>query len=203
MHSSTPSIHPCIRLLIHSFIHPSIHSTHVDHYNRVFTSEQPSMVDTHIGHQPFLVGRRVSQLAKLGWQKAQHVYVPLHCVHPDGGTVPCTLLVVQRKFPMMVYEKLPSGCPIARSQPTYQAAQNHYEMQAAKVIISKDPSLQARNFLAYCTERAQSTLFCTWHELIQLCLESIFMQPKVVIAHAAFICDSVDEGSVTCPTTAA
>ena len=116
------------------------------------------MVEPYSAHQPFLAVHRVSQLAKLGWQKAQHVYVPLHCVHPDGGGVPCTLLVVQRMFPMMVYEKLPSGCPIARSQPTYQAAQNHYEMQAAKVSISKDPLLQARTLLAYCTERAQSTL---------------------------------------------
>lgn len=151
-------MHSFIHSFIHSSIHSSIHSTHVDHYNKVSTPEQVSMVDTYIAHQPFLVVHRVSQLAKLGWQKAQHVYVPLHCVHPDGGAVPCTLLVVQRKFPIMVYEKLPSGCPIARSQPTYQAAQNHYEMQAAKVSISKDSSLQARNLLADYTARAQSAL---------------------------------------------
>ncbi len=75
-------------------------------------------------------------MARLGWQKSQHAYVPLHCIHQEGGPVPCTLLVVQRKYPIMMYERLPSGIPIARSQQAYRAAQNQYERQAANVSMA-------------------------------------------------------------------
>ncbi|KAL0024592.1 hypothetical protein WJX77_001215 [Trebouxia sp. C0004] len=74
---------------------------------------------------------RVSPMARMGWQKSQRAYVPLHCVHPEGGTLPCTLLVVQRKYPVMMHEKLPSGVPITRSQQAYRTAQNQFEIQAA------------------------------------------------------------------------
>ena len=69
----------------------------------------------------------------MGWQDSQRAYVPLHCVYPEGGNVPCTLLVVQRKYPVMMHEQLPSGVPITRSQQAYQTAQNQFEVQAANV----------------------------------------------------------------------
>ena len=76
---------------------------------------------------------RVSPTARMGWQKSQRAYVPLHCVYPEGGTLPCTLLLVQRKYPVMMHELLPSGVPITRSQQAYQTAQNQFEVQAANV----------------------------------------------------------------------
>ena len=76
---------------------------------------------------------RVSQLAKLGWQKAQSVLLPLHCVRPDGGLIPCTLIVVQRKYPMMVRERLPSGVVIIRTPEAVRAAQSDFDAQAAIV----------------------------------------------------------------------
>jgi hypothetical protein len=72
-------------------------------------------------------------MARMGWQDSQRAYVPLHCVYPEGGNVPCTLLVVQRKYPVMMHEQLPSGVPITRSQQAYQTAQNQFEVQAANV----------------------------------------------------------------------
>ena len=76
---------------------------------------------------------RVSPMATLGWQKAQRSYVPLHCIQPEGGSIASTLLVVQRKYPVMVWERLPSGVTVTVSLPTYEAAQSQYENQAAKV----------------------------------------------------------------------
>ena len=75
-------------------------------------------------------------MAKMGWQKAQRSYVPLNCIQPEGGSIASTLLVVQRKYPVMVWERLPSGVPVTVSLPTYEAAQTQYEHQAAKVVIS-------------------------------------------------------------------
>lgn len=69
----------------------------------------------------------------MGWHKSQRTFVPVHCLQPEGGPVPCTLLVVQRKYPLMMWERLPSGVPITRSQQAYRAAQNQYETQAANV----------------------------------------------------------------------
>ena len=78
----------------------------------------------------------MSPRAKLGWQKSQRSYVPLHCIQSEGGSVPCTLLLVQRKYPVMVWERLPSGVTVIVSQHTYESAQNQYENQAAKVTIA-------------------------------------------------------------------
>ncbi len=79
----------------------------------------------------------------MGWQKSQRAYVPLHCVHPEGGPLPCTLLLVQRKYPVMMHEVLPSGVPITRSQQAYQTAQNQFEIQAANV----SPLLQLLHYI--------------------------------------------------------
>ena len=72
-------------------------------------------------------------MAKLGWQKPQRSYVPLHCIQSEGGCVACTLLLVLRKYPVMVWERLPSGITVTVSKHTYENAQDRYENQAAKV----------------------------------------------------------------------
>lgn len=91
---------------------------------------------------------RVSPKARLGWQKSQHAYVPLHCIYPERGTIPCTLLLVQRKYPVMMHEVLPSGVPITRSQQAYQTAQNQFEIQAANVSPLDTLTFQ---IVQYCT----------------------------------------------------
>lgn len=74
-------------------------------------------------------------MAKLGWQKTQSVLVPLQCIQADGGAVPRTLLLVQRKYPTMVRERLPSGVVITRTPEGYRAAQSRYETFAANVSL--------------------------------------------------------------------
>lgn len=76
---------------------------------------------------------RLSCSARLGWQSSNSCYTPLHCVYPDGGAIPYTQLVVQRKYPAMIWEKLPSGVTRTHTPKAYQAAQSHYDIQAAKV----------------------------------------------------------------------
>lgn len=75
---------------------------------------------------------RVSATAKLGWQSANSCYTPLHCVQPKGGTIPYTLLLVRRKFPKMIWEKLPSGVTRTHTPKAYQAAESTFETEAAK-----------------------------------------------------------------------
>ena len=93
-------------------------------------------------------GGRVSPMARMGWQKSQRAYVPLHCIYPEGGPLPCTLLLVQRKYPVMMHELLPSGVPITRSQQAYQTAQNQFEIQAANVRPLNTLTFQ---IVQYCT----------------------------------------------------
>ena len=77
----------------------------------------------------------MDETAKLGWQKAQSVLVPLQCIQTDGGAIPRTLLVVQRKYPTMVRERLPSGVVIIRTPEAYRAAQSRFETVAANVSL--------------------------------------------------------------------
>ena len=43
------------------------------------------------------------------------------------------LLVVQRKYPTIIWERLPSGVTRTHTPKAFQAAETHYETQAAKV----------------------------------------------------------------------
>lgn len=71
--------------------------------------------------------------------------LPLHCIQPEGGALGCTLLVVQRKHPSMVWERLPSGITITRSPQAHTAAQTRFEEQAAKVRIPAPASCHAHS----------------------------------------------------------
>ena len=92
------------------------------------------------------LARRVGQSAKLGWQQAHSVLLPLHCIQAEGGAIACTLLLVQRKYPTLVRARLPSGVIITQTPKAYTAAQSHLEAQAANVrsrllpAVSHDPS---------------------------------------------------------------
>lgn len=76
---------------------------------------------------------RVGQLAKLGWQQAHSVLLPLHWIQAEGGAIACTLLLVQRKCPTLVRVQLPSGVVITQTPQAYAAAQSLFETQAANV----------------------------------------------------------------------
>ncbi|KAL0034552.1 hypothetical protein WJX79_008066 [Trebouxia sp. C0005] len=103
---------------------------------------------------------RASPMARMGWQKSQRTYVPLHCLYSEGGTLPCTLLVVQRKYPVMMHELLPSGVPITRSQQAYQTAQNQFEIQAAnagEIVSAQLHERETRRCQQIATTRSASS----------------------------------------------
>ncbi|KAK9829033.1 hypothetical protein WJX72_003535 [[Myrmecia] bisecta] len=76
---------------------------------------------------------RVAAATRLGWQAWRGVYVPLPIVHREGGLMPRTLVLVQRVFPLLYCEQLPSGVPVLRSQRAQQAAERRYEQDASKM----------------------------------------------------------------------
>ncbi|GAB4823428.1 hypothetical protein N2152v2_010474 [Parachlorella kessleri] len=85
---------------------------------------------------------KVHSGAKLGWQKHRSCIVPLGSVHHEGGLIPRTLLVVHRKYPQLMWVKLPSGIDMYQTQRHFQAAQRRADDDISKMKAFVDSEIQ-------------------------------------------------------------
>ena len=75
------------------------------------------------------VVRRAAPGLRLGLQRDRIMYVPLHMVHPEGGVVPATVIVVQRIYPMLHKDSI----GVMRTPKAHSAAQALAEARLAQV----------------------------------------------------------------------
>lgn len=71
---------------------------------------------------------------KLGLQRSPSSTVPLHQVHAEGGLLPQTVLLVQRKHPTLMWQRLPDGRVLLQSLTAHAAAQEAAAAQQAQVF---------------------------------------------------------------------
>lgn len=76
--------------------------------------------------------RRVAWDAPLGYQRARVSFASLHGGVPNGGPLPCTLLLVQRCFPV-VYRVAFGGSVLFMTASALAAAESRYAAAAARV----------------------------------------------------------------------
>ena len=74
--------------------------------------------------------RRAAPGLRLGLQRDRIMYVPLHMVHPEGGVVPATVIVVQRIYPMLHKDSI----GVMRTPKAHAAAQALAEARFAQVL---------------------------------------------------------------------
>jgi hypothetical protein len=78
------------------------------------------------------VGRRVAWDAPLGFQRAKLTFASLHGGLLGGGPLPCTLLLIQRCYPVVYWVKL-GGSALMMTATALAAAEGRYNSAAARV----------------------------------------------------------------------
>ena len=76
---------------------------------------------------------RVAPDAKLGATRHRSAIVPLHLVRGDGGVVPCTTLLVQRKYPLYYSQQSGAG-KVCLTPKAHSKALLGAEVRASKVM---------------------------------------------------------------------
>ena len=79
-----------------------------------------------------------SSSLKLGKQAHRLSYVPLGAVHPSGGTIPQTVVVVLRRYPRLMWTKLPSGVATFQTPRAQATAEQrlHAELTQARTAAA-------------------------------------------------------------------
>lgn len=71
--------------------------------------------------------------AKLGQQAHRSIHLPLNAVHPAGGAIPQTDVVIQRKGPVLMWVRAPDGSSYTTSQRGHAQILKQQEAQLCKV----------------------------------------------------------------------
>lgn len=86
--------------------------------------------------------------AKLGLQRSPGSFTPLHLVHPGGGLVPQTVLLVQRRHPPLLWQRTAEGRAATRSPQAHAAA-----LDAATARLAQASPCALRSTVPDCTAR--------------------------------------------------
>ncbi|MCO5582656.1 hypothetical protein L7F22_036554 [Adiantum nelumboides] len=69
---------------------------------------------------------RAHWMEKLGFCKGIPMPLAFHCIKPDGGLVPRTIIGINRIYPVLYYERLPNGGSVTRSARAEDLAMRGY-----------------------------------------------------------------------------
>ena len=83
------------------------------------------------------VSVRACPSSKLGQQKHRGVHLPLSAIHPAGGLVPQTDVVIQRKGPVLIWARAPDGTAFMRTQKAYAQDAKRQEAHVCQVGFMK------------------------------------------------------------------
>ncbi len=86
---------------------------------------------------------RACPTSKLGQQQHRGVHLPLNGIHPAGGPVPQTDVVIQRKGPVLIWARAPDGMAYTRTQKAHAQDAVLQEAHVCKVRPCKS-TLQRR-----------------------------------------------------------
>ncbi|KAK9866744.1 hypothetical protein WJX84_001260 [Apatococcus fuscideae] len=86
--------------------------------------------------------KRARLTAKLGQQSHRSIHLPLNAIHPAGGAVPQTDVVIQRKGPVLMWARAPDGIPYTTSQKGHAHLLKQHEAQLCKVSDAVAAELQ-------------------------------------------------------------
>ncbi|KAI5076154.1 hypothetical protein GOP47_0008219 [Adiantum capillus-veneris] len=79
---------------------------------------------------------RAHWMDKLGLCKGMPVPLAFHCIKPDGGPVPRTIIGIHRIYPVLYHERLPDGGSITRSARAEDLAVRGY--QDRRIQVAED-----------------------------------------------------------------
>ena len=88
---------------------------------------------------------------KLGRQDHRTTFLPLKAVHPRGGVVPQTLVVVLRQYPRLMWTKLPSGVSTFQTLRAQAAAERRLQAEITQARVTAAAEVQAAE-LRQCKE---------------------------------------------------
>ena len=96
-----------------------------------------------------LMRRRMPGSARLGWTQARSVVVPLGAIKQHGGVVPRTLARVQRRLPMVYWERTSDGGNVRRTPRARAAAERRLGagLHKARPVCLQPPHM---DLLDYC-----------------------------------------------------
>ena len=93
----------------------------------------------------------VPDSTKLGRQAYRTSYLSLAAVHAAGGPIPQTLVVVLRRYPRLLWTKLPSGVATFQTPRAQAAAERTLQAELTKARVSAAAQVQAAE-LARCKQ---------------------------------------------------
>jgi hypothetical protein len=96
----------------------------------------------------------VSVSTKLGRQSYRTTYLSLAAVHALGGAIPQTLLVVLRKYPRLLWTKLPSGVATFQTPRVQATADRLIQAERTKALATAAAQVQKQE-LARCKQWLQ------------------------------------------------
>lgn len=77
---------------------------------------------------------------KLGRQCSRTTYVPLGAVRPDGGPIPQTMLVICRRYPRLLWTRLPSGVGMFQTPRAHAKIERHLaqDVETAQITATNE-----------------------------------------------------------------